>query len=529
MRTERKPNTSILSLCLGSALVVLGSLGCGDSTDPEQTAPDSSRGVAQDILVSEEEEDSVQPSDPGAPDDPGSAPEDAAQAPEASPADVAEEIEVELPPPPPEPPTFPHFDALVDAFRGDVNVWARFVRVDPAEEAAIPFSAHDYADTGAGTDFWPASTIKVYTATAALVLLKELGASLDATATFYHHDGSGWKKDISQTFREMIFDSFNCSSNSAYTLLLRFAGVDWLNSAFLVDGEGFQESALMVGYVSDRPWAYKRHEPQRIAISEGAESWERVHEFSGISYSNEAGCTVYNGDGAANCTSPRDLVEHMRRLMFHEQLPDSERFDVRAEDLDWMRYGDSKPVMNNKEACGGPGWKGVSRVLPMADFYHKGGAVSSYRLDVQHVSDVAGSGTSYLFGVATDTGSSALVEKLSEEVARMALTPHGYVHLDFLTDHVNPVEADLMVYSKVGGTLELMVKPFDGDPSEEAGWTPLEGATIEVPAGISTHHLASACQTESGKLHIRGRLTSALATATSDRHFVIVDASLACP
>jgi len=461
------------------------------------------------------------PPDVGPPD--VTPPSDVTPAPDLTPpADVSPPPDVADPPPAP---TFPHFDTLIDAFRENLTVWAYFGWVDEADGELIEVG---YADTAHKVDFWPASTIKVFTATAALVLLKAEGMTLDALATFYHHDGDGWVEDVSKTVRQLIFESFNCSSNSAYTLLLRLAGADWLNTAFLLPEQGFEESALMSGYVSDRPFVYHLYESQRIVLADGENTIERIHDFSGESYSDAIGCTVGNSDHVANCTSTRDLAEHLRRLMHHEQLAPEQRFDVDPDALDWMRYGGPEPVMNNAESCGGPGWAGVSAVLPSAAFYHKGGAISSYRLDAQYVDDDV-SGTRYFFAVATDTGSSWLVEKLSEEVARMAVEPRAYVHLDFLSDHVNPVVADLVVYSEQPATLDLVTKAWSDDPDDAQGWTALPGAIVEVPSGISAHTLTSDCLASSGKIHIRGRLTADAATATSDLHYVIVDADLPCP
>ena len=523
---------------MGRTLLTLGFVICAgcatsDGATPAAT-PDTDAGSppldtpSPDAAVSPQDSGAAPdggPADTGAPAPDAPLAADTGPAPDPGPADdagpAADVVE------PKAAPTFPHFDMLVDAFREDVNVWAYLAWLDPSAEAPEPIEV-GYADTADRADFWPASTIKVYSATAALVLLKAGGFTLDATATFYHHDGEEWVEDISKTIRQLVFETFNCSSNSAYTLLLRFAGVDWLNTEVLVAERGFDRSALMVGYVDERPWAYYRSEPQRIVLTEGDATLERTHEYSGLSYSDAVDCTVGNADHIANCTSPHDLAEHLRRLMFHEQLPPDERFDLDLEALDWMRYGGPEPVMNNAESCGGPGWAGVSAVLPGADFYHKGGSVSSYRLDAQYVEDEA-TGTRYFLAVATDTGSSWLVQKLSEEVARMAVLPYAYVRLENLLDHVNPVVADLTVYSDAGGTLELVVKPWEADPADPGGWSPLPGASAEVPPGVSEHTLVSGCQELSEKLRIRGRLTTPDGVATSDLHYVIVDASVDCP
>ena len=112
----------------------------------------------------------------------------------------------------------------------------------------------------------------------------------------------------------------------------------------------------------------------------------------------------------------------------------------------------------------------------------------------------------------------------------MVRTPDYYVHLANLADHVNPVVAKLTVYAAEPALLELVVKNEGEDPWDETGWTALPETAIEIPAGVSSHILTSGCLGSSGKRHVRGRISSLAgeARATSDLHYVIVDASIAC-
>lgn len=433
-------------------------------------------------------------------------------------------------PEPSAPPAFSHLDALIDAHRGATPVWASFVHVTEDGEGAPSFHPHGYGDTADRVDFWPASVIKVYTAVSALVLIKALGVGLDAQATFYRRASAGdpWTEDITRSFRDMIHGSFNCSSNTDYTLLLRFAGIDWLNTVFFTEAEGFTDTALMVGYTNSRPWRYLQSEEQRIVVTEGGVSHERVHLWGGDSYAQEVGCAIYyTSSPTANCSSPADMAEHVRRIVFHEALPAAGRFDVRQDDIVWLRDGGDTLQMSNK-GCSTP-WPGIAKVFPDADYHHKGGLVGSYALGVHHVHDVS-SGARYVLALVTEASSTSTLVKLSEEIARMALTPHHYVHLDTLADWVNPVTADLMVYSEGPGVLELMVKPFEEAAASPEGWEPLPGATVDVPAGLSWQALTSGCLDTSGKRHVRGRLTPDEGeVAWSDLHYVIVDADVACP
>jgi hypothetical protein len=428
-----------------------------------------------------------------------------------------------------EPPTFEHLGALVDIFRGSAPTWLSFLYVTGPDEAP-EFHWAAYGNTGRRVDFWPASTIKIYTATAALELLAEYGYSLDAEASFYHRAGpdSSWVLDTTRTFRAILFAVFDFSSNSDYTLLLRFAGVDWLNESFFTRDNGFNATALMRGYVTSRPSLYRLSEEQRIVIAEDGNSIERIHSWSGTTYATETGCTIYNDSGTGNCSSPNDMVEHMRRLIFHEVLPESERFDVRVSDLDWLRYGAEEPVLNDWESS----WAdGIFNVMPDADYYHKAGRVTNYALDLHYVDDAA-SDTRYAAAIVTESTATAAYQKLSEEIARMAMTPYSYVHLDYLADYVNPIAADLMVYSAEPGVLALIVKDYDDDPDLEEGWAVLAGTETEIEAGIHELSIESDCLGADDRVHIRGRFTpdaEDLPIAYSDRHFVIVDADIVCP
>ena len=442
--------------------------------------------------------------------------------------DSADISDVEPDGPEPNPlPTFEHIDQIIDIFRGSVPTWVALVYVQFAD-GQPRFGWVDYDDTLNDFDFWPASTIKIYTVTATLELLLEYGFSLDATATFYHRSGEDWVEDITVSFRQMIFDIFDHSSNSDYTLLLRFGGVDWLNTDFFTSENGFDATALMRPYVSNTPYRYDLDEEQRIVIEEGDRSEERIHSWSGVSYADVAGCTVYNSTGTANCSTPRDMAEHMRRIMFHEHLDSDEQFDVRTADLDWLRYGDEDPVLNDPEAS----WAaGVMRVLPGADYYHKAGRVTDFALDLHYVDD-ASTDTHYIAAIATESTSTSTYQKLSEEIARMVLTPSAYVHLDYLADNVNPVTAELMVFTDNPGTLELIIKDYDEDAAISSGWTILAGTTVDVGSGTSSHSLASDCLAEDDKVHIRGRFTpdsAELPISYSDLHYVIIDADVSCP
>ena len=119
-----------------------------------------------------------------------------------------------------------NLNLAVDEHRKGVEAWINVTKIErSAGQASVKH--FEYGDTASRKDFWPASTIKMYTATAGLELLTEWGFTIDAVATFYYQDHDGeWIEDTSMSFRELVRRTFDCSSNITYTLLLRLAGVD---------------------------------------------------------------------------------------------------------------------------------------------------------------------------------------------------------------------------------------------------------------------------------------------------------------
>ena len=159
------------------------------------------------------------------------------------------------------------FDAAVDAVVPDVARRGTVVLVDRQADGSLKFRTTHYKDEGDATDFWPASTIKIYAALAALEEVHGLGLPLDVVVSFEHKDNMGtWVLDCARSLREMLSEVFLRSSNEDYTLLLRMTGRDAINGKFLTPERGFKRSALMRGYVTRRPYAYLPAEAQRITL-----------------------------------------------------------------------------------------------------------------------------------------------------------------------------------------------------------------------------------------------------------------------
>jgi hypothetical protein len=301
------------------------------------------------------------------------------------------------------------FDAALDGIAPELKKWAVLCVVTASPDGAPEFTWHEYRESGSATDFWPASTIKLYAAVAALELLNERGFPLETTAIFEHRaDGEDWTLDCARTMPEMLHAVFSRSSNEDYTLLLRLVGIDRINTQFLVPERGFPHSAIMRGYVTERPCVYRPREEQRITLRASDGRTESIeHRWSGRLYAEERGCTVIDRR-TGNVTSPRELAECVRRVIFHESLAESERFRLSGPQVEFLRHGGNglSGLETKDPASGLAAWRGASdAAFSGARFYHKSGVISNYALDLAYVDDSAQSGARFILVPVIAAGS----------------------------------------------------------------------------------------------------------------------------
>jgi hypothetical protein len=265
-------------------------------------------------------------------------------------------------------------DSALDVVAPGVAKWATVGVVDAEGHATWT----DYRGTGAQTNFWPASSIKLYAVVAALELIE----APDTTCIFEHQTPDGrWHTDAARTLREMMSEVFKRSSNEDYTLLLRLVGIDRINTQFLTPERGFPSSALMRGYVKGRPWEYVQTEPQRIHLAnpDGTAARTIEHTWSGRDYAKERHAPELK-EAYGNMTSPRELGECLRRLFFHEHLPREQRYGLTPDQLQALRYG-TEGFSGLEAKATDPCLAAMASVLPDARFYHKPGVISSFALD----------------------------------------------------------------------------------------------------------------------------------------------------
>jgi hypothetical protein len=313
------------------------------------------------------------------------------------------------PPPPPKP-----WKLDLDKIKSDVvkaiddvklekdldQVWGKVIYVEhPSDNPK--FHDIDYKATVKVNDWYPASSIKLYAVVAALEKLKKHEFGFGSEATFYtclddSDPCTEWDEENVHTYKIsfLIKRTVTCSSNLTYSLLLRFVGIDEMNQSFLTKANGFRSTAISMGYAKNSKFEYHTDRVQRIDLKYGKHNPKEhtfIHKWSGESYSQEKSCQHHlsEDEKRGNCTSADDITEFMKRLVFHNQLPEKKRFDIRDKNRKWLL----DTAMNNldvipkgeKTPCGGPGWEGVKQIMPDAYFRHKGGSVSDWRCDIQYV------------------------------------------------------------------------------------------------------------------------------------------------
>jgi hypothetical protein len=323
-------------------------------------------------------------------------------------------------------------DGLLEDISRDVKKWATVVLVE-GEPSAPVFEWFHYRDSAEAVDFWPASTIKIYAVVAALEYLNELEMPSDCVLVYEHGEDDGWVLDSARTMREMISEVFRRSSNEDYTLLLRFVGIDRMNTDFLIPARGFPHSALMRDYVTHRPPLYVNEEPQRITVyAREREPVQVEHCWSGTSYSQARGATVLSST-TGNCTSTLELAECLRRIMFHQVLPPHEKYQLTDEQVQFIiEGGNGLTGLENTEA-GAYAWKdSIEKVFPDARFFHKGGLISTYSLDVAYIQDEA-SDTRFIVALAAASGDPGTVRQMAKRIAEWIRDNHSREHSDAST------------------------------------------------------------------------------------------------
>lgn len=337
------------------------------------------------------------PSTPAvAPDDPA----EAVAAGEGQPAETPDEQPAEAPEDPPlvEAPTeAPAPVAEAPAFRVDERTLGAafdeagyeppedsFVMVGrELEDSATHFEWFSLGHSGltpSHEHYWPASTIKVMTAVAALETLHEYGLTGAAILTFEDLDGR-----YHGPAKEIIRLAIQVSNNPAYNRTVLIAGMRNINET-IFPRWGLHDTIMQRRYT--RPEGVTD-----LALRTSPAIRYREGRHRGTIPERVAPHLYGRCPAAGNCTSLYELLSVMRRVTLHHELPEAERFNLSDDDVtvihDALRESYSRIAPGAEAALG-----------PVAVLNKTGTVPGDDALDHGLITDEA-TGRRYLLAVST--------------------------------------------------------------------------------------------------------------------------------
>ncbi len=227
----------------------------------------------------------------------------------------------------------------------------------------------DYFNTSKDRDnWWPASTVKLYAAIAALQQLGAMGFNPRKTiVTYQYEDGP-----FSQSFEEILNRAITDSKNPEFDRLVDIVGSYRLNRYFLTPKNGFTDTVMLRCYSGRTKNPITGKCTNRI--SPAVNIFDGKKEKSLPIRKNEESFFCEN---EGNCTSLIELAETMRRVMMHETLPAAERYKLSPQSLLMLRS-----ALRGKYAKGGvaEGIRAAFKSRPI-EIYHKAGYADGWFSD----------------------------------------------------------------------------------------------------------------------------------------------------
>ena len=183
------------------------------------------------------------------------------------------------------------------------HVYAAKVGRDPA---GLTYDDYQAGGGALAANFWPASSIKLLAAVGALEFVRRLGFTGAATVKI--------GDEPARTLRSIYDGAIRVSSNPDYDLLVELAGVDWLNTEFLTPARGFPATVIQRSYTVG---GNLRTNPA-VTLSEAGRT---------VTVPPRAG-RVDTDCAQGNCSNLFEMSESVRRVVFHDEIPEAERFRI---------------------------------------------------------------------------------------------------------------------------------------------------------------------------------------------------------
>jgi hypothetical protein len=213
------------------------------------------------------------------------------------------------------------------------------IEIVPDGKGGFVYYPMDFSLTSKDRDnWWPASTVKIYAAVAALEQLRAMGFDPTKTELTYQYE----EAPETSKFEDILRRAITCSKNPDFDKLVEIVGSGPFNRKFLRPRHGINNTVMLRCYSGrtlnpDTGKCTNRTSPEIIIRDKKKENTLPLRTFT------ETEGLVCENEG--NCTTLADLTEVMRRVMMHESLPERERFRLGEKELLLLRDAmDSKGV-----------------------------------------------------------------------------------------------------------------------------------------------------------------------------------------
>jgi hypothetical protein len=191
----------------------------------------------------------------------------------------------------------------------------------------------DYRNTAADRgDWWPASTVKLFAAIAALETTHRLGLPPTARATFHYDDGDGEGRARTLRVDFLVRQALVPSNNLCFDLLVELVGCAALNDGFLTAANGLGATTLLRSYAARVRHPTLGSGTHRLSPAVTLAAGDREVALPARHDDAPRDCP-----GEGNCTTLADLAEALRRVMLHEELPPAQRFALGEAELAVLR------------------------------------------------------------------------------------------------------------------------------------------------------------------------------------------------
>lgn len=255
-------------------------------------------------------------------------------------------------------------------------------------------------------DWWPASSVKLYCAIAALEVTREHGLRPSARVLFKYDDG-----DRRGRVSGLVHMALVPSNNLAFDRLCEIVGADRLNRRFFSARNGLAGTIMLRSYFGQRRLASgtgtSRFSPAMV-LDDGRKKVEVAARSS---------TRTYPCKDEGNCTTLAHLAEAARRVMLAERLPQNQRFALGTTELGLLRK-----AMSTRRKRGNSVVDGLARGFgPGLEFFHKPGYSRRWFSDAVFVRHRR-TGRSWVVAMAGYPGRNAL-DKAARQIGALLKGP----------------------------------------------------------------------------------------------------------